>query len=234
MKKTYNIFRFDPDKDKAGRYQTFQLETKKGDTVLDALIELKAHQDGTLVFRKSCRHGICGSCAMQINGLNMLACETQVEFLKGNTITVDPLPGFKPIKDLAVDMEPFYEKLRDILPFLIQSDPPPTDKERIQTPEEFKMIEVATSCILCASCTSSCPSFWSDKGYLGPSALVKAFRYEYDTRDNGFHERMERLDNKHGLWRCHTIMNCNDACPKHIFPTEGISFLKRKVVEEKY
>ncbi|MFH1733488.1 MAG: succinate dehydrogenase iron-sulfur subunit [bacterium] len=234
MKKTYKIFRFDPEKDKKGRYDIFEAETSKGDTVLDALIEIKAHHDVTLAFRKSCRHGICGSCAMQINGQNMLACETQVEFLKGNTITVDPLPGFKPIRDLAVDMDPFYEKLREILPYLIQADPSPTDKERIQDPVDFKKIEVAISCILCGSCTSSCPSFWADKGYLGPAALVKSYRYEFDTRDSGFHDRLQRLDNKHGLWRCHTIMNCNDACPKHIFPTEGISHLKRKVVEEKY
>ncbi len=234
MKKTYRIFRYDPDKDQKGRYDAFDIETAKGDTVLDVLIEIKSHHDGTLTFRRSCRHGICGSCAMQINGLNRLACETQVEFLRGNTITIDPLPGFKPIKDLAVDMEPFYEKLRDILPYLINPDPPPTDKERYQSPEDFKMIELATSCILCASCTSSCPSFWADKGYLGPSALVKAYRYVFDTRDKGLAERLNRLDNKHGLWRCHTIMNCNDACPKKIFPTEGISRLKRKVVEEKY
>ena len=234
MKTAFKIYRFDPESGQKPHYDTFKVDVEKGQTVLDVLGEIKAHHDGSLVFRRSCRSGICGSCAMQINGLNRLACETQIEVLKSSTVTVDPLPGFKPIKDLAVDMEPFYEKLRSILPYLINPDPPPTDKECIQSPEEFKKIELATSCILCASCTSSCPSFWADKRYLGPAALVKAFRYAFDTRDDGFGKRLGVLNNKHGLWRCHTIMNCNDACPKHIFPTEGISYLKRKVVEEKY
>ena len=234
MKTTFKIYRHNPESGQKGQYQTFEVDVIKGHTVLDALGEIKAHQDGSLVYRRSCRSGICGSCAMQINGLNRLACETQVEDLKAKIVTVDPLPGFKPIKDLAVDMEPFYEKLRSILPYLINPDPPPTDKERIQSPEEFRMIEVATSCILCASCTSSCPSFWADNGYLGPAALVKAYRYVYDTRDAGYGDRSGMVDNKHGLWRCHTIMNCNDACPKHIYPTEGISLMKRKVVEEKW
>lgn len=234
MKVTFKIHRFDPESGKAPFYQDFNLEIAKGMTVLEALGEIKDHQDGTLVFRKSCRSGICGSCAMKINGLNMLACETQVEKLKKTTIVVDPLPGFKPIKDLAVDLEPFYEKLHRILPYLINPEPPPTDKERLQSPEDFKKIELATSCILCAACTSSCPSFWADKTYLGPAAILKAFRYSCDTRDAGFAQRLQTLDNKHGLWRCHTIMNCNDACPKHIFPTVGISSMKRKVVENKF
>lgn len=234
MKVTFKIYRFDPVSGGEPFYQNYELPVEKGQTVLDALNEIKAHQDGSLTFRRSCRSGICGSCAMQINGLNRLACETQLVQLKGKTVTVDPLPGFKPIKDLAVDMEPFYEKLRSVLPYLINPDPPPTDKERIQSPEDFQKIEVATSCILCGGCTSSCPSFWADKSYLGPAALVKAYRYIFDTRDDGFAERSGAINNKHGLWRCHTIMNCNDACPKHIFPTEGISHLKKKVVEEKY
>ncbi|TKJ38369.1 succinate dehydrogenase iron-sulfur subunit [candidate division LCP-89 bacterium B3_LCP] len=234
MNTVFKIYRFDPESGRNPRYQYFEIDVTKGQTVLDALIEIKAHKDGSLVFRRSCRSGICGSCAMQINGLNKLACETQVEDLKSKTVTIDPLPGFKPIKDLAVDMEPFYDKLRAVLPYLINPDSPPTDKERIQSPEEFKMIELATSCILCGGCTSSCPSFWADKAYLGPAALVKAYRYVFDTRDRGYSDRSGVVNNKHGLWRCHTIMNCNDACPKHIFPTEGISLLKRKVVEEKY
>lgn len=234
MKTTLKIYRSNPESGQKPHYQTFEVEVARGETVLDALLEIKGHQDGSLTFRRSCRSGICGSCAMKINGLNRLACETQVELLKSRIVTVDPLPGFKIIKDLAVDMEPFYEKLRRVLPYLINPDPPPTDKERLQSPEDFRLIELATSCILCASCTSSCPSFWADKRYLGPAAMVKAYRYEYDTRDEGFGERAEILNSKHGLWRCHTIMNCNDACPKKIFPTEGISHLKRKVVEERY
>jgi succinate dehydrogenase / fumarate reductase, iron-sulfur subunit len=234
MNYTFKIYRFNPESGQPPRYQEYTVDVKKGETILDILGEIKAHQDGSLTYRRSCRSGICGSCAMQINGLNRLACETQVEDVKSSTIVVDPLPGFKSIKDLAVDMEPFYEKLRSILPYLINPDPPETDKERYQSPEDFAKIEISTSCILCASCTSSCPSFWADKQYAGPAALVKAFRYSYDTRDAGLRDRLDMLDNKHGLWRCHTIMNCNDACPKKIFPTEGISFLKRRVVENKY
>ncbi len=234
MKITFKVYRFDPDAGQKPHYQDFTHDVQKGETILDVLGEIKAHQDGTLTFRRSCRSGICGSCAMKINGLNRLACETQVEHLRKNVVFVEPLPGFKPLKDLAVDLEPFYEALHRGLPYLINPNPPPTDKERLQSPEDFKVIEIATSCILCASCTSSCPSFWADKTYLGPAALVKAFRYTCDTRDEGLDSRLGVLDNKHGLWRCHTIMNCNDACPKKIFPTEGISLLKRKVVENRY
>ena len=234
MMTTFKIYRFDPASEEGPHFQEYNLEPNKGDTVLDALNEIKAHQDGTLVYRRSCRSSICGSCAMKINGMNRLACETQVEGLKKSTIWVEPLPGFKPIRDLAVDLDPFYDRLHTILPYLINPTAPPTDKERIQSPEQFKKIELATSCILCASCTSSCPSYWADKTYVGPAALVKAFRYSYDSRDAGLIDRLGWLDNKHGLWRCHTIMNCNEACPKRIFPTEGISFLKRRVVENRY
>lgn len=234
MNVTFKVYRYEPGAGKAPYYQDYTVEIAKGETVLEALVKIKDFQDGTLTFRRSCRSGICGSCAMKINGLNRLACETQVLELKKPVIVVEPLPGFKPIKDLAVALEPFYEAMNRVIPYLINAEPPPTDKERIQSPEDFHKIEISTSCILCAACTSSCPSFWADKGYLGPSAILKAYRYEYDTRDDGFSQRLAAIDNKHGLWRCHTIMNCNDACPKHIFPTEAISLLKRKVVEEKF
>jgi succinate dehydrogenase / fumarate reductase, iron-sulfur subunit len=234
MKITFKVYRFDPESGQEPSFQDFAVEMLKGETVLDGLYKIKDVQDGSLTFRRSCRSGICGSCAMKIEGINRLACETQVLALGKSVVHVEPLPGFKPIKDLAVDLDPFYAALHRVLPYLINPEPPPTDKERFQSPEDFHMIELATSCILCASCTSSCPSFWADKTYLGPSAILKAFRYCYDTRDEGLQERLEALDNKHGLWRCHTIMNCNDACPKHIFPTEGISYMKRRIVENKY
>jgi succinate dehydrogenase / fumarate reductase, iron-sulfur subunit len=234
MKINFKVYRFDPKSGQKPHYQDVPVEVEKGMTILDTLGEIKAHQDGTLVYRRSCRSGICGSCAMKINGFNRLACETQALLLKKSVIYVEPLPGLKPLKDLAVDMDLFYEALARVKQWLINPDPPPTDKERYQSPEDFKMIELATSCILCASCTSSCPSFWADKQYVGPAALLKAYRYCFDTRDQGFGERLEVLDNKHGLWRCHTIMNCTDCCPKHLRPTEDICRLRRKTVENRY
>jgi len=202
-------------------------------TVLDGLNQIKWEQDGTLTYRKSCRSGICGSCAMKIHGLNGLACETQIEDVKKDKIVIDPLPGFEVLRDLAVDMEPFYQHLERIKPYLINDDPPPF-RERVQSVEDFKVFEDAVACILCGSCTSSCPSFWADKAYIGPAALYKAFRYNFDTRDQGREDRMEVLDNKHGLWRCHTIFNCMDACPKNLKITDGISKLKRLVIREKF
>ncbi len=233
MQITLKILRFDPNREGSKpSYKEYTVETHAGMTVLDALNEIKWQQDGTLTYRKSCRSGICGSCAMKINGLNRLACETQIEQLHRNIIVVDPLPGFKVIKDLAVDMDPFFEHLERVKPYLINDKPAP-DKERIQFPEEFQRIVDPIACILCMSCTSSCPSFWADKTYLGPAALYKAYRYVFDTRDEGLSDRMEALDNRHGLWRCHTIFNCMDACPKRLKITHGISLLKRRMIMEK-
>lgn len=234
MEVTFKIFRFNPaSKDEGTHYDSFRITTHTGMTVLDALNEIKWSQDGTLTYRKSCRSGICGSCAMKIHGLNGLACETQIEPMKKKTIVIDPLPGFRVLKDLSVDMDPFYENLERIKPYLINDDPPP-DRERIQSPEDFKHFSDPIACILCGACTSSCPSFWYDKKYIGPAALYKAYRYIFDTRDKGAADRLETLDNKHGLWRCHTIFNCMDACPKHLKITHGISLLKRKVIAEKF
>lgn len=232
MIRTFRIFRFDPDRDKEPRYREYQVECPKGSTVLDALNQIKWKQDGTLSYRRSCRHGICGSCAMTINGKNNLACESQVENLKG-IIWVEPLRSFPIIKDLIVDMDPFLEKLKAIKPYFIAGTPP-TDKERLQSPEERKLLDGSYECILCGCCTSSCPSFWADKDFLGPAALLKAYRFIFDSRDEGTQERLVILDNKHGLWRCHTIFNCAEACPKGLNPTWAISKLKQKVIREKF
>ncbi len=230
-KRTFKIFRFNPETDNKPSYQSYEIEVENWWTVLDALNEIKWYVDGTVTYRRSCRHGICGSCAMMINGKNDLACELQIKEIKG-TITVDPLPGFEIYRDLAVNMEPFYAALKRVKPWLINDDPPPS-QERFQSPEEFKLMGDSIACILCAACTSSCPSFWADEQYLGPAALLKAFRYTFDTRDKGLADRVEALDNKHGLWRCHKITNCYHACPKHLNPTEQISKLQRRVIEEK-
>jgi len=233
MERTFKIFRFDPAKDRKGHYQTFNVEVQPAWTVLDALNEIKWFHDGTLTYRRSCRHGICGSCAMKINGVNALSCELQVSSITWKEIVVDPLGGLPLLKDLVVDMEPFYKALYDIKPYLINDNPAP-DKERLQSPEEYHKIMEATFCILCSACTTSCPSFWANKSYLGPAALLKAYRFIFDTRDEGAADRMDTINNKQGLWRCHTIFNCNDACPKDINITDAISKLKSKVVLEKY
>ncbi|MDP8206023.1 MAG: succinate dehydrogenase iron-sulfur subunit [Candidatus Electryonea clarkiae] len=231
--RTFKIFRYNPETDKKPSYKTYTIEVEPSWTILDALNEIKWYHDGSLTYRRSCRHGICGSCAMQINGLNDLSCELQISNYPKDPIVIDPLPGFEIYKDLAVNMEPFYAALKRVKPWLINDNPPP-GSERLQSPEEFKLMGDSIACILCAACTSSCPSFWTDEDYLGPAALLKAFRYTFDTRDEGFEDRLEALDNKHGLWRCHKITNCFTACPKNLNPTEAISKLQRKVVSEKW
>ncbi len=232
MIRTFRIFRFNPEQDKEPRYREYQVECPKGSTVLDALNEIKWRHDGTLSYRRSCRHGICGSCAMTINGKNNLACESQVDTLKG-VIWVEPLRSFPIIKDLIVDMEPFYERLKAVKPYFMAGTPP-TDKERLQSPEQRKLLDGSYECILCGCCTSSCPSYWADKDFLGPAALLKAYRFVFDSRDEGAQERLVVLDNKHGLWRCHTIFNCAEACPKGLNPTWAIGKLKQKVIKEKF
>jgi succinate dehydrogenase / fumarate reductase iron-sulfur subunit len=233
-KRRFKIFRYRPETNGQPHYQEYEVDAPRGSTVLDALNEIKWTRDGTLTYRRSCRHGICGSCAMTINGANMLACEAQVNTLKRDPIVVEPLRSFSVIKDLVVDMDGFFDKLFLVKPFLVVKTPPPTDKERYQSPEDRKLLDGAYECILCGACTSSCPSFWADKEFLGPAALLKAYRFIFDTRDEGVEERLSILDNKHGLWRCHTIFNCMEACPKGLNPTWAIGELKKKVLSEKF
>jgi succinate dehydrogenase / fumarate reductase iron-sulfur subunit len=194
-------------------------------TVLDCLQEIKSNMDGTLSFRRSCRSAICGSCAMNINGKNDLACHLQVASLGAKAVTVNPLPGYPLIKDLVVDMEEFYQSLRKVLPWLVRRSPFP-DRELPQSPEERDKIDSAVNCILCGSCTSSCPSFWFNTGYLAPGALLKAYRFIFDSRDEAGRERLELVDEKNGIWRCHTIFNCEESCPKSLRPNEAIAQLK--------
>ena len=167
MSQTFKIYRFNPDGDKAPYYKTYQLEDQEGMTILDALNQIKWTQDGSLTFRRSCRHGICGSCAMTINGLNRLACETQVKSLGGGTVEIEPLRHFKVIKDLAVDMDEFFQKLATVRPYFIAGTPP-TDKERYQSIEDRKKIDGSYECIYCGACTSSCPSYWANRDFWGP------------------------------------------------------------------
>jgi succinate dehydrogenase / fumarate reductase iron-sulfur subunit len=231
---TFKINRYNPDDERRGHYvQQYEVEVAKGQTVLDCLNEIKWKQDGTLTFRRSCRSGICGSCAMTINGVNNLACEAQVLSYKTKTIAVEPLRGFTVIKDLVVDLEPLVNGLLAVKPYLITKTPPPTDHERLQSPEERARLDGLYECILCGACTSSCPSFWADKKYIGPHGFLKAYRFVADSRDEGQQEHLEALDDKHGLWRCHTIFNCVEACPKDLNPTKAIVELKRELIKQR-
>jgi succinate dehydrogenase / fumarate reductase iron-sulfur subunit len=231
---TFKINRYNPDDERRGHYvQEYALEVEKGQTVLDCLNEIKWHQDGTLTFRRSCRSGICGSCAMTINGVNNLACEVQALALKSSVVAVEPLRGFSVIKDLVVDLDPLVGGLLAVKPYLITKTPPPTDQERLQSPGDRERLDGLYECILCGACTSSCPSFWADKKYIGPHGFLKAYRFVADTRDEGQQEHLEALDDKHGLWRCHTIFNCVEACPKDLNPTKAISELKKELVKQK-
>ena len=234
-KLTFKINRYNPDDERRGHYmQEYEVEAEKGVTILDCLNEIKWSQDGTLTFRRSCKSGICGSCAMTINGVNNLACEVQALALGAKTIVIEPLRGYPVIKDLVVSLDLLVRGILAVKPYLISNTPPPTDQERLQSPEERAKIDGLYECILCGSCTSSCPSFWADKEYLGPHAFLKAYRFVADSRDEGAREHLEALDDKHGLWRCHTIFNCVEACPKDLNPTKAISELKKEVVKGRF
>lgn len=222
---TFKIKRFDPERDTSPHWETYKLNMEPFDRLLEALIKIKDMFDGTLTFRRSCAHGICGSCAMMINGKNSLACQTLIKDLP-NHVTIEPLPAFPVIKDLVVDMEPFFGQNTKVMPYLINNEPPP-ERERLQSPDDQHKVEESITCIMCSSCTSSCPSYWADKEYLGPSALLKAFRFIFDSRDRAQDERLERITKDNGLWRCHSIYNCVEACPKGIDVTGHISKLKR-------
>ncbi len=227
---TVKILRYHPDRDQKPHWQTYKLDLPSESTILDVLNEIHWNHDGTLAYRRSCRSAICGSCAMKVNGRNVLACETPMHHFRGRTLKIEPLPGFPVIKDLVVDMEGFFDKLRRVKPYIILNKPVP-DKEFLQSPEEFNRIRESAYCILCGACTSSCPSLWANENYLGPAALLKAFRYIFDSRDDGTDERLGIINDRNGLWRCHTIFNCMEACPKHIKITDCISQLKNRVVD---
>ncbi len=236
MKLNVKIKRFNPETDKAPYWATYEVPADPMDSALALLLYIKWHLDGTLTFRKSCAHGICGSDAMQINGENKLACSILVQDLArgdGDTITYAPLPAAPVVKDLVVDQTRFFEKYRAVMPWLINSKPAP-ELERLQSPHDHEVIEDATKCIMCGACTHSCPSTWADPTYLGPAAMLKAYRYTFDTRDEGTGDRLQIVDSKEGLWKCYTIFNCVQACPKEIDITRWLSALKRRTVTARY
>jgi succinate dehydrogenase / fumarate reductase, iron-sulfur subunit len=228
MEVTLRVRRFNPETDQASHVETYKVPAEPMDRVLDLLHWVKWNLDGSLTFRRSCAHGVCGSDAMLINGANRLACKVLVREL-GEQISVEPLRGLEVKKDLLVDMDPFFESYREVLPFLINDTPPP-DTERRQSPEQRKRFDDTTKCILCAACTTSCPVFWADDRYFGPASIVNAHRFIFDSRDQGAEERLDLLNDKEGVWRCRTTFNCTDACPRGIKVTQAIQEVKRALL----
>jgi succinate dehydrogenase / fumarate reductase iron-sulfur subunit len=225
---TLRIKRFNPEVDVKPAFKEYTLDVEPTDRVLDALFRIKWHQDGSLTFRRSCAHGICGSDAMRINGRNRLACkELMLDY--GKKITIEPLIGFRVIKDMVVDMTQFFDSYKSIKPYLITEDAS-EHQERLQSPEQRARFEDTTKCILCACCTSSCPITWTNQEYVGPAAIVNAHRFIFDSRDQGGEQRLQILNSKSGVWRCRTIFNCTEVCPRDIHVTQAIEEVKRALV----
>ncbi|MGV9872990.1 succinate dehydrogenase iron-sulfur subunit [Streptomyces cellulosae] len=232
---TLRIRRFNPEVSADATWEDFQLEIDPKERVLDALHKIKWDLDGTLTFRRSCAHGICGSDAMRINGKNRLACKTLIKDINPEKpITVEAIKGLTVLKDLVVDMEPFFQAYRDVMPFLITKDTNEPTRERLQSAEDRERFDDTTKCILCAACTSSCPVFWNDGQYFGPAAIVNAHRFIFDSRDEAGEQRLEILNDKDGVWRCRTTFNCTDACPRGIEVTKAIAEVKRALITRRY
>ena len=218
------IQRFDPERHAEPVWRDYTVQVEPTDRVLDALHAVKWRHDGSLAFRRSCAHGVCGSDAMMINGRNQLACKVLVNHLT-QPITIEPMRGFPVLKDLIVDMGGFFKAYRAVKPYLVNDEPPPP-AERLQSPEDRERYDDTTKCILCGACTSSCPSFWANGEYVGPAAMVQAHRFLYDSRDQGQGQRLTVLNEWTGVWRCRTIFNCVEACPREINVTKAIAEVK--------
>jgi succinate dehydrogenase / fumarate reductase, iron-sulfur subunit len=226
----FSIYRYDPDKDAKPYMQALEVELQATDKMLlDALMRIKQTTDDSVAYRRSCREGVCGSDAMNINGKNGLACITNLRDLK-QPIVLKPLAGLPVVRDLIVDMTQFFKQYNSIKPFLINDSPPP-EKERLQSPEERDELNGLYECILCACCSTACPSFWwnPDK-FVGPAGLLQAYRFIADSRDQATSERLDNLEDPYRLFRCHTIMNCVDVCPKGLNPTHAIGKIKELMV----
>lgn len=222
------VQRYHPTKETEPHYDTFEIPVKPGMTVLDALFYVLEKEDRQIAFRYSCRSAVCGSCANFINGRQRLACNTQVSTL-GSEVTIGPLPHLPIIRDLVVDLHPFFQKMSMVKPCFKGREPYP-EREYTQSPRQREAIDIAIDCIDCAACYSSCPMSWTDASYPGPAAFVKAARFIADTRDVAGRERLKLVGCEDGLWRCHTVFNCAEACPKSINPTQFIQYLKRRAV----
>ena len=234
MQITVKISRFNPEKDQKAHLVSYTLEVDPKDRVLDVLEQVRGYHDESLAYRRTCAHGVCGSDAMRINGRNHLACKILVQDLNSNEITIEPILGLKVIKDLIVDMDPFFDHFKSLTPYLVNEEPLPADgKERLQSPEERERFDDTTKCILCAACTTSCPSFWSDGSYVGPAAIVNAHRFIFDSRDHAAGKRLKLLNEQFGVWRCRTAFNCTEACPRDIHITKAIAEVKQALISGK-
>lgn len=232
MNVSFSVFRFDPEKDKGFHFDKYAVPVKEGMTVLEGLLYILDNLDQSLSFRFACREGVCGSCAMFINGSYRLACQTQITDLKSDKIEVQPLPNFPVIKDMVVDLTTFFEKLEKVIPYLVSKTAAP-EKERLQSPVDRHKINEVADCVLCAACQSACPQSWTSKDFLGPAVLTKSFRFVADSRDEARDERLKLIMGEDGVWRCHSAFNCVEACPKNINQTVAIGGLKRKAAVRK-
>ncbi|MCY3768841.1 MAG: succinate dehydrogenase iron-sulfur subunit [Gammaproteobacteria bacterium] len=231
--RTVKVYRWNPDSGENPRLDVYRVDLNAcGPMVLDVLIRIKNHLDSTLTFRRSCREGICGSCAMNIDGVNTLACTMAAEDIRGD-INIYPLPHMAVVKDLVPDMSNFYAQYASIQPWL-QADTPAPERERLQSEEDRSKLDGLYECILCACCSTSCPSYWwnSDR-YLGPAALLQSYRWIADSRDDATGERLDQLDDAFRLYRCHTIMNCTRTCPKSLNPAKAIAEIKKRIARRK-
>ncbi|HET9860893.1 MAG TPA: succinate dehydrogenase iron-sulfur subunit [Nocardioidaceae bacterium] len=233
MDVTVKILRYNPEVSEESSWESYQVTAEPTDRVLDALHKVKWDLDGSLTFRRSCAHGVCGSDAMRINGKNRLACKTLLKDVNpSQPITVEPIKGLPVLKDLVVDMEPFFDAYRAVMPFLVTTGNEPT-RERLQSQKDRDRFDDTTKCILCAACTTSCPVYWTDGQYFGPQAIVGAHRFIFDSRDEGTDQRLEILNDKEGVWRCRTTFNCTEACPRGIEVTKAIQEVKRALIFRK-
>jgi succinate dehydrogenase / fumarate reductase iron-sulfur subunit len=228
MEMDFRIFRFDPEREAEPYYQTYKVSANPTDRILDCLNRIKWEQDGTLVYRMSCGHGVCGSDAMKINGRCALACQKLVKDYEGAEVVLEPLPSFRVEKDLIVDLEPFFEKVRLIRPYLISGAAPP-ETERRQSQEDMKKVDLVIRCILCACCMGACPVVNENEQFLGPAPLVWAFRFIFDSRDDRKDERLQEVDYQDGAWACVNHFECTRACPKEIPITKSINTIKREI-----
>ncbi|MBM4045299.1 MAG: succinate dehydrogenase iron-sulfur subunit [Planctomycetes bacterium] len=230
---TFRVFRFDPDSGEKPRFQDFRVPSdRKSLTVLDGLFHIQGRLDGSLAFRSSCRAAVCGSCAMHINGKFRLACKTLVASLGRRVITIRPLAHLPILRDLVVDLAPLWEKYELIKPYLMPGKPPPA-AEIPQTPHDRDRLDGFYDCILCACCHASCPMTGTGGKYLGPAALLQAARFVLDSRDGAFEERLALVNSDGGVWRCHTVANCQEVCPKSLDPTGAIAILKTRLLKQK-
>lgn len=230
--KSFSIYRWNPDDGKNPQMDTYEVDLDRcGPMVLDALVKIKNEIDPSLTFRRSCREGICGSCAMNIDGVNTLACLKSIDDMQG-MVRINPLPHMPVVKDLVADLSLAYAQLRSIEPWIQSDTPPPPDGERLQSKEERAKLDGSWECILCFCCTTSCPSYWwNGDRYLGPATLLAAYRWIVDSRDERTGERLDALQDPFKLYRCHTIMNCTQACPKGLNPAKAIAEIKTLMLE---